>query len=555
MMKDLLKKWIVCLFYLFFLSQPTMGFSAGLDDMYSSLLSQGDFLYTLEATSFDMEEGGVHGGASYGYFNARPDYVSALNALRFSPLENWDINLEYEQYLPSKYGRSIDSQLGVLSDTYEYDLTYFQDYALNVRSRMGDQWEIFADFDGKRSKSQWSYASSTFPYFRADIRSNYENIHLGGRYLSLEEGSSVGQGLSHVFRPLLASDQLALTGSFGYESGQLVRKDEFTFSGNLYRANYYQRLHPHYSPEMVCAYGVRDNIEIESGLTYTTPYKFKYEYKLFRPAGTTEFTTGTYTIKDSYEIPLSLSYRPKPNWQVGLASDFTYKSQRLDYWYKATNDTITTYDSKKLRYYNVQPTLRVSYLHGEKSESATEEVSILKKGLLGKGQILINFEYQRDITELTKGSANGGQNLIDPLDILIYPTDGFVAGTEYSVFNYGDASGSAANVIPQNYHLLSTSMTYGLSDLLNFGMSFGYNSGCNLQQFVLKDRRSLIYEFEPHYFVDVKADWEVFKDSLVSVQTHFVPQYKTFLETSSESDKFESENKYFMATLSFKKLF
>lgn len=530
-------------------------FAADLKDIYSLYLEEDQFLSKSEIYFYRNNEKGQHGSASFDHIEAYPDYFSLFQSFRFSSFFGLDVDLGYSQTLPAEYSRAIYNPAGSLAALYHYNLTYFKEYNLDLRKRV-DPFEFYFSINDKRQRSQWTYSiAPADPNYNAYLSSYYDDIKFGARFLSNANASADHSVLSYLKLPLLDDSQFNLETELRYRSGRLSRIDSYDV-GSVYTYNYLHQLRAHYTPKVTFSYGVKENLQLTSGFAYTTPYKYKYEYIRINPSATTQIITGTYQFDENYEIPMNLIYRPRKNWELAVSSDFTMAKQRLDYWEKATDNTVTTYSTKKLRYYNTKPTLQLTYLHeANVLEKKREGPLFLLKKMLGKNQFLVELAYEWDITKLNKGASNGSQNFIDPYDIFLYPGDLFVGGTEYAVFNYGGNASSAANVKPQNYHAVDATFTYGINDSLNLGVGMGYNAGSSLQHFTLKDRSSLYYKFEPYYYFDVSGDWHMTKNGLLSCNVHIVPAYKTFLDSSSQPQRYESENKYLEAIVSLQFLF
>lgn len=175
--------------------------------------------------------------------------------------------------------------------------------------------------------------------------------------------------------------------------------------------------------------------------------------------------------------------------------------------------------------------------------------------MLLQKQFLIEFQYQKDITHLSKNSDNGTQNLIDPYSIFQQPLDYFMTGSEYAVFNAGNYSRFAAGVKPQNHYLLEVAFLYGLNDSVNTGIKIGYNSHSKLNHFTLNDLVSRLYKFNAYYYFDFICDWRITKNSLLSLKTHFVPNYTNYLQTSNYAPEYKTRNRYVELSLVLQILF
>jgi len=414
--------------------------------------------------------------------------------------------------------------------------------------------ELYLNLLEKRQKSNWNWAIPPGPkiYFNY-IRAHYEDFKIGLRYLSSAKERQNKTNLSKVKRALLEDNQLNIEPELEYQQGKLKRNSPYYSEGEYY--NFYHILEPHFTPKITLRYGLYKNLELESGLSYTPPLKYKYEYRRFYSDSTSLFKTGTYELDTNFFVPFAFRYRAKDNFEVMLSSDFHYIDQRLDYWQKETDNTITTYPSRELTYYNTQPTIRLTYLYEGKKKIPEGEFSSLTKELLLKNQFLIEFQYQKDITHLRKNSTNGPQNIIDPYNVFLYPVDYFVVGTEYATFFTGNTSGFATNVIPQNYHLLEAAFIYGLTDSLNAGLKLGYRSNSSLHHMTLHDLKGRFYKFKAYYFLDFLFDWRLTENSLLSLRSRFVPEHKTTIDVEGIDREFKSENGYFEGSLALKILF
>ena len=468
-----------------------------------------------------------------------------------------ELELAFKEIFPASYDLSTYKTSGDLDSLQEYNLDYFRDYNLNLRLRR-QLVELYLNVLEKRQKSDWEGTSFPLLPVYSDVRSDYEDINLGLRYLSLTKQNQQKTNLSKLKRSLLQDGQINIETELGYKNGELKRASNW-FSGGAYIYDFLHKLKPHYTLKLALRYGLNDDLELESGLSYTTPLRYKYEYELLFPAGQYRFIKGTYKLRDNFYFPLKLSYRPKDNFSISFSSNFSFINQRLDYWFKDIDDSLTVYPSKELSYYNTKPEIRLSYLYDAKKQIPQEEFSVLTKQLLLKNQCLFEFRFQKDITHLSKSPNNGPQNILDPYNVFLYPLEYFVAGSEYATFFCGNISTFAGNVFPQNYNLLELGFIYGLSDYFNLGLRSGYLSSSSLHHFTLGSRsdelRSRFYKFRSHLYFDFLCDWQITKNSLLSLKSHFVPNYKTLLNYEKYTGEFESENRYFAISLAFQMLF
>lgn len=531
------------------------GFAASIDDAYTPLLANGRYLYQAKVSQYGMTEIGQHGNAGFGRFEAAPSLVNLSNSLRFSPLVGLEVEIGYGHYFPREYQRSTyDGPTSALDTVQEYSLNYFQDYLLKVRLRKGS-YEAFIRFQEKRQKAKIDTVlllgdTTAFD----DIYSHYEDLQFGVKYLSQEKGPKQKSGYFDLSNPLLSDSQVNIAMNVGFKNGRMKNSSDIYSGADLFIREYTHQLRPHFIPEVLLRYGISDSLQLESGFSYTSPFKYNYEYKQFNPSFP-NLITGTYTIENNFKAPLKLTYRPTDALSVSLASNFNYIKQRLDSWEKETDGSTTTYAVRKVRSYNTQPTLEISYFHQAGKQLAKSEFSTLTKQLLRHKQYLASFRYRHDITSLKKADGNGTQNVIDPYNVFLYPLEQFVAGTEYGTFLNGDRTTRAAAVAPQNYYNLETSLMVGLRDTLNVGMDIGYRSSNSLHHFTVHDLVERFYRFEPYYYFNWMADWQVKESSLLSFKLHYVPQYKTFLETSADAGQFEDDARYYEASLALKVLF
>ena len=542
--------------FIFSLCQPPVH-AADLDDIYTPFIAQDKFLYQAEISNFDMSEDGVHGSASFSDFESDPSLLSVSHSLRFSPVSGFEVEAGYGQFLPREYSRlTYDDPTAVLDTEQEYTLNHFQDYFLNLRLRKG-LFETYLTVQEKRQKAKVDAVlllDDTISF--DDITSHYEDFKLGIRYLSEEKMPAERNNYFQITCPLLEDNQINVEAGLGYRNGRVKNTSDIYWLSVLYIREYFHQLRPHFIPEALLRYGLSDRVEVEMGFSYTTPFKYNYEYKQFDPDDS-NFITGTYSIKNDIKAPFKISYRPSDSLAVTLSSDFHYTRQRLDMWEKESDNSVTSYNSRGLRALNTKPTLELAYFHDADQKISKNEFSSLTKQILKRKQFLLSFQYQKDITSLKKDDNNGAQNVIDPYGLFLYPLDLFVSGTEAGTFFLGNKTTRAAEVQPQNYYLLETSLIYGLRDFLNVGLEVGYRSGSSLHHFTVHDLADRFYKFEPFYYFTFLADWKVKENNLLSFKAYYVPQYKTFLDTTDplQPDQFEAETQYYAVSLAWKVLF
>lgn len=548
---------IVCVIALFgwtFLYQ-SVSLAAGLDDLYGPLLEKNEFLYSAEVSYFDMTENGRHGSASFDFFESDPDLLSVKHSLQFSPIADFEVVAGYGQFLPRDYTRfTYDGPTQDLDTVQDHSLHHLQDYILQLRLRK-NLFEAYLTFQEKRQKAETDVVlllndTTSFD----DIKAHYEDAKMGMRYLSEAKEKGVVTGYFNLTQPLLGRKQINVEVGLGFRNGKAQNISDIYVLNVLYIRHYLQQLRPHFIPEVLLRYGMSDRLEWTSGFSYTTPFKYNYEFRQFNPASS-NFITGTYNVKSDLKAPFKMTYRPSDCVSVTVSSDFHYVKQRLDSWEKETDDSITLYNSRKLRYYNTKPTFKLSYFHDADKEMVKEKFASLTKQMLLRRQFLMSIEYQQDVTILKKSDGNGPQNIIDPYSLFLYPLDVFVSGSEYGAFFLGNKTTRAAAVRPQNFHHLEAIFNYGVNDFLNFGLEAGYRSGSVVHHFTAHDLADRYYQFEPFYYFNLLTDWQIKKNCLLSLKTHFVPQYKTFLDTSVHPKQFETETRYYEVSLTLKILF
>lgn len=246
-----------------------------------------------------------------------------------------------------------------------------------------------------------------------------------------------------------------------------------------------------------------------------------------------------------------MRWRPREEINIALSSDFNYAKQTIDYFNKSRAGTVTVYPQKKLTYVKTEPTLTIIYLNDGGKQIHKDEFSSLTKALILKNQSLFELEFKRGITNLYKGSTGGTQNIIDPYNIFIYPVEYFVFGTEYAFPFAGNYSYGVGNINAQNYYQLKGSAIYGLMDSFNAGLPLGYYSASSQHNFIVPDYANRFSKFKPYYFIDPSFDSRVTKNSLLSLKSHIVPNYKTFFKETTIDRKGESS--YYEAIITFRR--
>jgi hypothetical protein len=533
--------------------------AASLDELHRPLPGKGNILYQTAVDYFTLDEEGTHGSSAYEDIKSRPHFYLLDNLLKFAPSGNLEVALGFNQALPASYRRSIFNTAGNLAVTQDYDLNYFRDYTAGLRLRQGPI-EAYLDVLEKRQKDDWRAALyPASPIYFSYIRSHYEDFKAGFRYLGADNTGQKPSNLSRITRPLLGARQINIETQLGYKSGAL-RRNVYYYTGGFRFLNFYHTLTRHLVPSLVLRYGLSQELEIESGLSYAAPFKYKFEYKDQAPTGTTSLI-GTYDFDNNFRFPFRMRYRPLAPLEVMFSSDFSFAQQTLDY-YRQASGAVNNYSTKKLSYFNIQPTIGLTYLYENGKQIEEDRFLSLTKRLLLRNQFLLELCYQKDLTYLHKNSANGPQNLIDPENVFLYPLDYFVGGSEYAAFFTGNNSGLAANVAPQNYYIYRLGFNYGLTDRLNAGFRVGYHSSSHLHHFTLGDPtptsydlKSRFYKFKPYYSFDLVSDWRVTHNSMLSFGVRFVPEETTLLKIEGQPQEFKAKDRYFTASLSLKILF
>jgi len=359
--------------------------------------------------------------------------------------------------------------------------------------------------------------------------------------------------LSRITKPLLAPKQVNVELMLDYKNGEIKRNSPWHAPVRYY--NYYQTLNPHVTPALNVRYGIRDDLQVEAGFAFITPYKYKYDYRRENADTTTIKMPATYKLSNQFEIPLRAYYRPLQNMQIMFSSDIKMGNQKLDYHQKNTDNSITNYDSRELSYYLAQPSVRLLYLIDPNAEVGEDTFAAVTKDLLTRNQVLLEVFFKRDIAHLDKQNNNGAQNIIDPYNAFEYPQDYFVAGTENALFWTGNYTGLATNTELHNYFVLEGGATYGVLDNVNTSAKIGYHSGAQFHHFVVNELQDRYYNVKPHYYFDFGADWRVTRNSMISINSHLVPDYETFMTREHDTKSFHQKTMYFDIAIAWKILF
>ncbi|MBN1870978.1 MAG: hypothetical protein JW800_00230 [Candidatus Omnitrophica bacterium] len=523
--------------------------AAELDSVYKPILDRGDMLYTGRFDYFELSERGDHGRAIYSKLDSEPYYSSLTNSLRASIIPLFEVQLGYKETFPADYSRYTYDAIGVLDTYQEFNLKYFRDFNISGRLRQ-EPFEIWADYIRKKQKSDWNMALIPSPtnYF-AYNRTRYNNVSGGIRYISASESGEEKSNLSILDRQLMDKGQANVEIGLEFEEGKVRRLTDYNLRGTL-KYNYFHYLKPHFTPSLLARYGVCGNLELEAGAYYSMPFRYKYVYEMYNRNGTSNLVVGDYRLRNIFYFPLKCRYRPYDSIQLTASSDFKIANQRLSYWQKTAANAVSNYPSKELTYYNLQPALKVDYLYSAGKKIDEDKFSGSTRSLLKRSQFLAEVQLKKDITSMDKNRSNGDQNLIDIYNLFDYPIDFFVAGTEYANFLTGNYTRYAANVKDQDYYMIESSITYGITDSLNAGAKAGYRSGSSHENFTLHDMNSHRYKVSPYYYIGLLCNWRMTKNSMLSLSAHLVPEYTVQLWRTGDAKGFKAENNYLETSLS-----
>ena len=314
--------------------------AANLDDIYKPLLQKNRFLLESEASYYRMNEIGNHGSATYGEFKSTPDYMDLQNTLSFSITDSLNIKAGFGALLPAEYTRTTYNAAGG-NDIQRYKVQHMYDFSAGARARLG-QVDFFSEVLARRQRSTWDYAPYPNPTcFFTMIKSHSEDVRAGLRFITEDEPLFIESNLSKIKRPLLREKQVNLETNVTYRSGEALRGSEFFFAG-VTRYNYFHDIKAHYEPELIVRYGIRDNLEAETGISYQTPLIYHLNADRFNPAGTTVFTDGIYKVEHKARIPCAVRYRADDKIEIAFSSPVEMAHQRLDYWQKQAGGALAT---------------------------------------------------------------------------------------------------------------------------------------------------------------------------------------------------------------------
>ena len=506
-----------------------------LDHLSGPLIPQGRYLYTVGTGYFHLQERGTHGSASFGEFSSEPDYWSIINHFTFTPLKNTELHFGVVNNFSTESPRYTYNPMNVLVFQNDYRLNQFHEFDIDLRHRRGNT-EFYLNSFHNDLDSQWHSAPGFVEGdFFTDIQSHFEDIKIGARQ---------------------AHEQWDWKGHARYRHGMMRRTNTYYPTTPDTRRNYYQDLRAHVTFGLEGNYRQNDQIEYSSGLIYTLPYKYKFEFQQFNPSSTTNFISATYRLSQQFHIPLGVDYQYNSAWRFNVRSDLNYAKQRGDIYEKETTDLFSNVSTRTLHYFQTMPTLEVSYFYDAGLQSRDDIILKVTNNLLCKSQFKFTLTAQQDFTHLNKEDGNGSQNIIDPYHIFKSPLENFQVGTEYAAFLTGNSSSAFSNVKPQDYSRVQAAFQYGILDNLNMEIKAGFQSRSSVHQYVFENNISnRHYVFEPYYFYELNTDWQVTKDSLFEVDVYFVPRYKTFLETDIHPEPFKARTEYIHATVKFSYLF
>ncbi len=534
---------------------PGAAHAAEMDDIYKPLLEKKRILYDGGFDYFEMDEDGRHGGASYDKFTSTPFFYSINNMVKVGLPFLMEVTAGLDEYLPTSYKRITRDPRESINSTQKYGIRSMREYFVELRARRSSA-EFFARFMQRLGDFYWNWTiyPQDPPEYFSYISSHYEDLSFGIKYLSDPAPEADPSSLSRVTRPLLAARQFDIEGAWQWRSGAMRRNTPYYTFDRYY--NFYQKIKPHFAQSVNMRYGVTDGVELEAGIVYTFPFELEYDYiTYFSSRGRGSFLEGSYMIDNNISAPIGLRIRPMRNVEAHASADMRWVNQALDRADKAINSKPTIYTPRSLEYFNIKPKIELTYLYDAGKITPRDDFEKVTETLLLGGQALARFEYELDITHLHKYPGNGQQNLIEPYSLFQYPLDYFVAGSEYSTFFTGNYSAIASDVAPQNYYRLGLNGTLGVTDMINVGLGFGYRSESSLHHYTIYDEANRWFRYKGYYYLDPSANVRLTKNSLVSFNAHYVPQYVTYMESSRYPKEFKSKTQYFNMSLGLKILF
>ena len=259
---------------------PALAESVTLDNLSGPLVPQHRYLYSLDTFYSYMQERGLHGSASFGLYDSRPDYWTIHNALRFSPLKDTEVEIGEGETFSTTYKRLTYDRMDVLKYVNDYNAGQFHAFDMEARHRQGP-YEYYVHAYANRQNPDWhNSAGFTEANFFTYIRTHYEDITAGLRH---------------------AQDKWAWDARLRYRNGRIRRVNYYYTGGSTIPRAYEQQLRGHMTPEITFQYHIADGLTVHSGLAYTTPYKYKFTFQQ-----TTHFIGATYKMSRQLFIPLRL---------------------------------------------------------------------------------------------------------------------------------------------------------------------------------------------------------------------------------------------------------
>ncbi|MGE5279829.1 MAG: hypothetical protein ACM3L6_03685 [Deltaproteobacteria bacterium] len=532
--------------------------AATLSERGGPLVQAGEFLLTQDVKYFTMHEAAEHASAAYGAVDAAPAYLTLGTRLTFAVGEEAELSLGHAEAVPADYRRAIFKPAGALDTVQEYELNSLRDYVLAGRLRRGP-FEPSFSFTERTQRASWF--ASTYPAARSYfsyIRTRFEQGRLGVRYLSAAAGAGLSE-FALLEGALLAEGQVEVDAGLDYSRGRLRRDVAYYTGGALIADNMYHDLKDRFEPGVRVACGISDGLEVTGGVAYAAPYDYVYEYRRSSVAGLA-VTHGDYATRHETTFPLGVRYRPLPHAEARFTSDIVIARQRLDYWKRATTGVVTSYPARKLKYFNIQPSLTVTYLFERGRTVAGDDLARLAGTTLARGQCLLKFSGRRDVTHLDKSAGNGGQNRIDPDNVFLYPLDYYVAGTEDAAYFTGNTSTSAANVAAQDYGLFRLDALYGVTDSVSAGVTVGYRTSSRFHHFTVGsssafDLNDRSYVLKPYWFFGVPLRWRPARNVFVTVDWRYVPCYRSTIDVAGQAEDFKAKTDYHTVTAKIDILF
>jgi len=511
-----------------------------------------------DMSAFYMSEAADHASASYEAVDAAPEFVIVDTQLKLGLADGVEMTLGYAQAVPTDYRREIFTPAGGMSVTQDYELNSMRDFMLAGRLRRGPFEPYFSYAQGRQKASGYAASYPDLRSYFSYIRTRFEEGRVGVRTVS-DPGVGALSNLALLEGALLDAGQFDIDAGLGYDGGKLRRNVAIYFGGALISDTMYHDLEDHFTPGVRVSYGLDEGLEATIGVTYAPPYDYAYEYRRNNVSGLA-ITHGDYETRHELDLPIGLRYRPAENMEVSFTSDIKYAQQRLNYWQQATTGVVTIYPARKLKYLNTQPTVTLTYLFEQGREIARDAFSKLAGTLLAKGQCLLKFVFQRDVTMLDKSAGNGAQNKIDPYSVFQDPLDYYVAGSEYGTYFTGNTSSSATNVAPQNYGLFKFDALYGITDDVSAGIVVGYRTSSRFHHFTVGsssayDLQPRSYQLKPYWFFGIPCRWRPTENSLVTLDWHYVPRYRSTVGVSGQAENFEAKTDYHSVAVRVQVLF